>query len=629
MSAKKVKIRSLRVTLSVAVAAVITVLTVAVSAIAYSSTFKAVSSVYLEQMKSSNEIIAADVESFYEDGEKEATLVAGIEQVRKAAAGGSVAEAQAALARAASDFGASHQDIFLALPDGSGGAKIVASALGTSVGTSLGATEGVKAALAGAKWESPAFASPRDKSALVRFIAPVVQEGKVLGLVGADADFGRFAQDLVTRVKIGNTGYPFIADSKGIAVAHPTAENVLKLDLSGYDWGNKALASASGAVINYLWQGKDKYLTFERNEARGLMVFSTIYVSDAQADAIATAALLAIVSLIGILIAVVGINWFMGSRLKPLAGAAKAADELAGGNLAVRMPRGRRDEIGLLIDSLGAMAGKLGQVVASVKAGADNLGAGSQEISSASQALSSGSTEQAASTEEISSTIEEMASTTRQNADAATTTEAMARKAASNAVEGGRAVADTVDAMRRIAASISIIEEIARQTNLLALNAAIEAARAGEAGRGFAVVASEVRKLAERSQKAAAEIAVLSTGSVAVAERAGGLLASIVPDIQRTAELMLEISSASREQSSGADQVAKAITQLDSVVQSNSASSEELAASAEELSGQAMALRETVSFFRLGEDQDGSGASIVDASGRFPSRDGAARAIAS
>ncbi|HET7839383.1 MAG TPA: methyl-accepting chemotaxis protein, partial [Rectinemataceae bacterium] len=149
-----------------------------------------------------------------------------------------------------------------------------------------------------------------------------------------------------------------------------------------------------------------------------------------------------------------------------------------------------------------------------------------------------------------------------------------------------------------------VVEEIrtlSAQTNLLALNATIEAARAGEAGKGFAVVAGEVRKLAEHSQSAAGEIAELSARSVAVAERTGELLARIVPDIQRTASLMQEIAAASREQSNGADHVTKAIGQLDAVIQANSAASEELAASSEELSVQAIALQETLSFFKTSQ----------------------------
>jgi methyl-accepting chemotaxis protein len=217
--------------------------------------------------------------------------------------------------------------------------------------------------------------------------------------------------------------------------------------------------------------------------------------------------------------------------------------------------------------------------------------------------MSQGSTEQAAAAEEASSSMEQMASNIRQNADNAQQTEKIAQKAAEDAKDGGQAVTDAVKAMKQIAEKISIIEEISRQTNLLALNAAIEAARAGEHGKGFAVVAAEVRKLAERSQEAAGEITQLSGSSVEVAERAGGMLEKLVPDIQKTAELVREISAASSEQNSGAVQINKAIQQLDQVTQQNASSSEEMASTSEELAGQAESLQEAISYFRIQASQ--------------------------
>jgi methyl-accepting chemotaxis protein len=273
------------------------------------------------------------------------------------------------------------------------------------------------------------------------------------------------------------------------------------------------------------------------------------------------------------------------------------AKQVAQGNLMVDLKK--RCEGDELMESLSSMVGKLREVVMEVQSAADNVASGGQQMSATAQQMSQGASEQAASAEEVSSSMEEMASSIRQNTDNALQTEKIAIKSAAEAREGGKAVAETVAAMKEIATKISIVEEIARQTNLLALNAAIEAARAGEHGKGFAVVASEVRKLAERSHTAAGEISQLSISSVAVAEQAGEMLGRMLPEIQRTAELVQEISASSREQDSGAEQINKAIQQLDQVIQQNASASEQMASTTEELSSQAEQLKSTIAFFRL------------------------------
>ena len=284
-----------------------------------------------------------------------------------------------------------------------------------------------------------------------------------------------------------------------------------------------------------------------------------------------------------------------------LRASATIAEQIAGGDLTVNpQPLSDKDTLGL---ALKRMVEKLRDVIADAIASADNVSAGSQEMSATAEQFSQGATEQASSTEEASASMEEMAATIKQSADNAAQTEKIARQSAADAIASGEAVNNAVNAMQTIAEKIMVVQEIARQTDLLALNAAVEAARAGEHGRGFAVVASEVRKLAERSQAAAAEISTLSGTTVKAAQSAGDMLARLVPDIQRTAELVEEISAASREQNAGASQINTAIQQLDKVTQQNTSAAEEMSATSEELATQAEQLQSAISYFRIDDRQ--------------------------
>jgi methyl-accepting chemotaxis protein len=295
-----------------------------------------------------------------------------------------------------------------------------------------------------------------------------------------------------------------------------------------------------------------------------------------------------------------GIGSALGALIKALNEITVAAREIAGGNLLVTMKK--RSEQDALIQALQEMVEKIKEIITDVRGAADQVASGSQELSSSSQQVSQGASEQAAAVEEISSSMEELASTVAQTADHARQTATISTKAAADAVDGGKAVGETVAAMQLIAKKIELIEEIARQTNLLALNAAIEAARAGEHGKGFAVVAAEVRKLAERSQVSAQEIKGVASASVETASNAGKLINEIVPQIQKTAELVHEIDAASNEQARGIDENARAIQQFDQVIQANSAAAEEMASTSEELTAQAAHLQETIAFFKV-EDE--------------------------
>ncbi|MBC7151214.1 MAG: HAMP domain-containing protein [Rhizobium sp.] len=291
--------------------------------------------------------------------------------------------------------------------------------------------------------------------------------------------------------------------------------------------------------------------------------------------------------------------WLSLSISRGLGRAVNVVRDVAEGDLTKTAAITSRDEIGELLGYVNSMVERLRGVVADALSASDNVSSGSQELSASSEQLSQGATEQAASAEEASASMEQMAANIKQNADNAAQTEKIARQSAKDAETSGDAVNRAVAAMRTIAEKISIVQEIARQTDLLALNAAVEAARAGEHGKGFAVVASEVRKLAERSQSAAAEISAMSGETVQSAQNAGEMLNRLVPDIRKTAELVAEISAACREQDIGAAQINEAIQQLDKVTQQNAGASEEMSATSEELAAQAEELQSSIAFFKV------------------------------
>ena len=340
----------------------------------------------------------------------------------------------------------------------------------------------------------------------------------------------------------------------------------------------------------------------------------------------------------------IGIATTMGLALtRSLAGnlrkASQAAQHLAEGDFTIRLEATSNDEVGQFVSAMKTMAEKLAQIIGEVRGAADSLSSASAKVSATAHSMSQSSGEQATSVEETSASVEQMSASITQNTGNARITDGIAGSAARQAAEGGAAVKDTVSAMKSIAAKIGIIDDIAYQTNLLALNAAIEAAieaaRAGEHGKGFAVVAGEVRKLAERSQVAAQEIGEVARGSVVLAERAGSLLDEIVPGIAKTSGLVQEITAASTKQSADVGQINTAMNQLHRITQQTASASEELATTAEEMSGQVEQLQQLMGFFTLtshnASERDGS-VSMVRAANEAqptPANGKTARALAS
>lgn len=440
--------------------------------------------------------------------------------------------------------------------------------------------------------------------------------GKTKGLMAATLSLSAM-DEVVASIKLG-AGYGSVIDGTGLTIAHPLKPYRMQLRLtegskSGFV-GLEAVARAMAAGEEGLGSirspdGKEKILAYTPIAGTPGWSFLLSLPLEQVTEVSRRLMIIMVTVGLGILAAVVLISILIaGSIVKPIqiiekileriANGELVSTELSGSHAGARL-LGRRDELGRMGRALAEMMGTLTKIVGEIQVAASEVARGSDQISLTAQNLSQGSTEQASSAEEVSSSVEELAATIKQNTDNSIATEGISRKAAADATEGGKAVDEAVAAMRVIAGKTDIINEIARQTNLLALNAAIEAARAGEAGKGFAVVASEVRKLAERSQKAAGEITELAASTVGSSAKAGEIIGRIVPDIRKTADLVQEISSASREQASGSDQIGKAILQLDSVIQMNASASEEMASMAEELSGQAVQLAQTMAFFKL------------------------------
>ena len=497
-------------------------------------------------------------------------------------------------------------------------------------------TEATGEAFSDYLWPKPVFDDPVPKlSYMIRFDPWQWIIGTGVYVETSEQEAMEEAKALISNMKYDGNNYFWINGMDYSMVMHPIATSEIQPDwyrengvLELKDGGGKpfmkelidkiAESDTGEAFIDYLWDKpgqeeegpKPKISYVKLLEPWQWVIGSGIYVDDIDVSITAkrlegeilirnNIIISGVLLLSSIAISIILIFLISTSITRPIHKIVKLSNQAATGDLSVSVNIKSKDEIKEIGDAFSGLIGHLRDVTISINESAEEVSLGSDQLNISAQQVSQGATEQAASAEEVSAAMEQMGSNIMHTADNALQTEKISKKCAEDAAKGGQAVSETVEAMNTIASKISIIEEIARQTNLLALNAAIEAARAGESGKGFAVVASEVRKLAERSQIAAAEISELSATSVEVAEKAGKLLDNITPAIRQTADLVQEISASSNEQKVGSEQINKAIAQLDKVIQQNASASEESASMSNELTGQAKILRKHIAFFKL------------------------------
>lgn len=416
--------------------------------------------------------------------------------------------------------------------------------------------------------------------------------------------------EIVSNIKIGNAGYGYIVDNRGVVVAHHDENLVMHFNLTNADNENyiglteagNAMTKESFGIHDYINpEGKNNHLIYANIPHSPQWSLAVVVPWVEIASSVNKLLRSFVISFVLLLLVLAFLLYTLVNLLivQPVEKVMIFTKKIEEGQINQTLEIRTHDEIGKMALSLNATVQKIQQIIIGIKQTSHLVSENSQEIKNSADLIATGANDQASAAEEVSATMEEMASNISHNADNAKETERMAINAAEGVEKGNHSTEMAGISMRNISEKVIIINDIASQTNILALNAAVEAARAGESGKGFAVVAAEVRKLAEKSAEAAAEITKLITNGVTVSEHAGAQLAEIVPDMKKTAELVREINAASTEQSLGAEQINQSLQQLSLVTQDNSSFADTMVKRSNELIKRAEELQNEISFFKV------------------------------
>ena len=446
---------------------------------------------------------------------------------------------------------------------------------------------------------------------MTSIVSPIQKDGKFMGIIGIDLSLESMG-NIISAIKPfdGSTSYLLAGDRT--VVAHSLKGMVgkkylpnISADTAAFDNGINITQTGNYHSFVYINpDDKQEYIVAmipivigESPSSWTLAIEVPVKVVNKKANAILLRSL--IMGLFGLVLMYI-IIWIIASRIvSPIKESVSFAKQIADGDLNVTINIKREDEIGEMMLTLEGMADKLKGTISEIFSRSEELAKSKDELLLLSKQTLNGASNQASSTEEISASIEEMVANIQQNTENSMTTEKIAQKASDEITKGYASSKLALEAMTMINSKISIITEISKQTNILALNAAVEAARAGEYGKGFAVVAAEVKKLAERSQDAAKEIVELTKNGVSISKQSGNELSAIIPEIERTALLVKEISMSSAEQLIGAEQINNTIQQLNQVTQQNTETADISASKASDLSDLAENLKDLISYFKI------------------------------